>query len=120
MMMELAVALLVETGVFNSVLDAARGVVGRLFRQNIKPTAFSAAPSFATVEVAYAFIQRWQNHGIGFDELAEGRVRSGVQAWDWVLGMLEAERRMNDHITGARDGRDIELTPVPSRRDRGV
>lgn len=113
-------ALLVETGVFSSVLDAARGVVGRLFRRDLKPNAFSAAPSFATVEVAYALIQRWQNQGIGFDELAAGRVRSGGQAWERVVGMLEAERRMNDHISAASTGEGLAQTPVVSRRQRGV
>lgn len=113
------VALLVHTGVFNTSMEAARAVVGYLFRQESKSNVFAAAQSFATIDVAHALIRRWQNQGIGLGELAAGRVKYGGEAWAQVLGMMETEHRMNDHISGAAYGTN-DQTPARIRRDRGV
>lgn len=87
------VSLLVTSGVFESLAGAARAIVERLFTNRDEGGVVGSAPSYASAQVACALIERWEQQGLGFDELAASVGGSG-DAWDQVVTAIRAERQL--------------------------
>ena len=118
------VAQLVSTGALQTQKMAPYAVLCELFPRRDESGTFSTAPARATVEVAHAFLCRWQDQGTGLDELGE-RIRfcQPGTAWVQALELLEAERSMTVAIdlAGAAAATDSGGAPVGRvRRSRAV